>query len=175
MRDTFGLIPPDIRARLAREEMIERCLGKKNALNEELRRQFGDHVDCVLIGVPHDPSDLPESAIAGRWHVRVDKGPPFMPQYIPIVTEDGGYREPNFDIIPRLAERDLRRPGVMQAMIDRTRNDSPHKAAERALKKEQRIDVAKEDFRAAKRCTDEGLKGSYASKRKLAERSKAKA
>lgn len=171
MEDRLGIIPPDIRARYEREEMIERCLGKKASLNHALQSEFGEHVDCVLIGPIRSREQregIPDSVIPERWHIRVDRGAPYKPQFIPITTESGGYREPGPDVLQMLAERDLRRPGVKEALIAKTRTDSPHKAAERALRKEQRIDVLKEDFRAAKRVrSDGGLKKSFQGKRRM--------
>jgi len=71
-------------------------------------------------------------------------------------------------VIGELAEIDLRDSKVKQRILDRTRTDSPHKAAERALRKEQRIDVMASDYKAARRVRGEGgLKKSFERKRRM--------
>jgi len=168
VKDAFNLVPPDIKARYEREEMVARCLKGKHGLDEALKDRFGPNVDCVLLNANGNPEDYPESVIPGYWHIRVQPPPPALPHYIPITTPEGGYREPCPRVIGELAEIDLRDSKVKQRILDRTRTDSPHKAAERALRKEQRIDVMASDYKAARRVRGEGgLKKSFERKRRM--------
>jgi hypothetical protein len=166
MEDAFGLVPPDIKAKYERAEWVDRSATAGRALEKELKSVFGREMEVVLVRHDIRSDALPENAVAGRWHVRRNNPPPELPTYIPILAPGGGYRDPDARVVAELAERDLRRPGVMQKMLDRTRTDQPHLQGERDLKKEQRRDVLKEDFRAAKRVRGEtGLKKSFAGKR----------
>lgn len=166
MRDAFGLVPPDIKAKYARAEWVDRSATAGRALETELKSVFGREMEVVLVRHDIHPEVLPQNAVAGRWHVRRNNPAPELPTYIPILAEDGGYRDPDAQVIAELAERDLRRPGVLKKMMDRARTDQPHKQGERELKTEQRRDILKEDFRAAKRVRGEGgLKKGFAGKR----------
>lgn len=159
MKDPYGLVPPDIRARYEAQEYVDRVKSDVPAARElikELRSAFGPEMDCVFVRADISPEKLPDNAVPGRWHVRRNNPPPLLATYIPITTPGGGYREPGASVIPELAAVDLRRPGVKEELIARTRTDAPHKAKERDLKKEQRLDVLKSDFKAAKRVRGEG-------------------
>lgn len=166
MRDTFDLVPPEIKARYERAEWVDKAATAGRALEKELKSIFGREMEVVL--VRHDISQeaLPDGAVRGCWHVRRNNPAPELPTYMPILDSDGGYREPDAQVIAELAARDLRRPGVMKEMIDRTRTDQPHLEGQRNLRKEQRHDVLKSDFKAAKRVRGEGgLRRSFAKKR----------
>lgn len=166
MKDTFGLVPPDIKARHERAEWVDRSVGAGRALERELKATFGPEMEVVLVKPTIDPDEAPANVVPGRWHVRRNNPPPAVPTYMPILAPGGGYRDPDAGVIAELAEIDLRRPGVKEKLMQRTRTDSPHKQGERNLKKEQRRDVMKEDFRAAKRVRGEGgLKKDFSKKR----------
>lgn len=166
MRDPLNLVPPDIKARYEQAEWVEGATRAGRALETELKSVFGPEMEVVLVKPTIDPEYTPQNVIPGRWHVRRNNPPPALPTYIPITTPDGGYRDPDSGVVRELADIDLRRPGVMQKMLERTRNDQPHKKRERELHKEQRRDILREDFRAAKRTPgDGGVKRSYAAKR----------
>lgn len=166
LNDPMGLVPPDIKARYAAQEFVDqvkRDVPAAKALIRDLQSAFGPEMDCVFVRADIDPSRLPENAVPGRWHVRRNNPPPELATYIPILAPGGGYREPDATVVAELAKVDLRRPGVREDLMNRARTDQPHKQRERDLKREQRRDVLKEDFRAAKRVRgDGGLKKSFA-------------
>jgi hypothetical protein len=166
MEDRYGLVPLDIRARYEREEFVDRAVHAGRSLEGELKSAFGPEMEVVLVRHDIDPEALPDNAVAGHWHVRRANPAPELPTYIPILGPGGTYRDPDQQVVSELYERDLRRPEVRQKFLDETRTDQPHKKKERALHKEQRLDVMKEDFRAAKRVRGEGgLKKSFEKKR----------
>lgn len=156
MDDPFGILPADIRARYERAEWVDGAAKAGRELERELKGVFGPEIEVVLVKANIDPENTPENVIPGRWHVRRNNPPPTLPTYIPITTPDGGYRDPDSNVLAELADIDLTRPGVKQRMMDRTRSDSPHKQRERDLKKEQRHDELKLNFRAAKRVAGDG-------------------
>lgn len=149
MRDTYGLIPPDIRAKIEREEFVEHQYGSGRGLDAALRALDPD-LSLVFI---RDllPEHLPDGAIGGRWHVRRrNQGIP--PSFFPITAPDGGYREPDSGVLSELASRDLWRKGAMADVLDRTTN----RRKPNALADEQRRDQLAEDLRAGKRVAGEG-------------------
>lgn len=156
MEDLFGLVPPDIKAKYETAEWVDGSVTAGRALENELKAVFGPEMEVVFVRHDIQPDRLPESAVAGRWHVRRNNPLPALPSYIPITTPDGGYRDPDSGVAAELADIDLTRPGVMQKFIDRTRSDSPHKQKERDLKTEQRQDELKFNYRAAKRVAGDG-------------------
>jgi hypothetical protein len=163
MDDPFGIVPADIKARYEQAEWVERSVTAGRALERELKSTFGPEMEVVFV---KDHPDLPESCEPWRWHVRRNNAPPAVATYLPIMSEGGGYRDPDAGVIAELAEIDLRRPGVREKLMERTRTDSPHKRAEKDLRKEQRRDVMAMDYRAARRVRGEGgLKKSFAGKR----------
>lgn len=163
MKDPWGIVPPDIRARYDQAEWVERSVTAGRALERELKNTFGPEMEVVFV---KDHPELPESCEPWRWHVRRNNPPPALPTYLPILAQGGGYRDPDAGVIVELHEMDLRRPGVKEKLMERSRTDSPHKAAERELRKEQRRDVLKSDFKAARRVRGEGgLRKSFAQKR----------
>lgn len=164
MEDPLGIVPADIRAKYEQAEWVDGAVRSGRALEAHLKATYGPEMEVVF--VRPRAQDAPASCIPGRWHICRQNPPPAVPSYIPITTPDGGYRDPDFGVVAELAEIDLRRPEVMKRVLDQTRTDSPQKAAERALRKEQRQDVAKMDYKAARRTPGEGgLKRSYARKR----------
>lgn len=168
MKDTFGLIPADIRERYEKAEWVEKATTAGRALERELKSLYGREMEVVLVKPTIDPEHTPEGVIPGRWHVRRNNPPPAVPSYLPILAPGGGYRDPDSGVIAELAEIDLSRPEVRQKLRERTRTDRPDLNPERALRKEQRQDELKHNFQAAKRVRGEGgLKKSYAKKRAL--------
>lgn len=142
MRDVFGLIPPEIRARIEAEEYRDRQAKAGRAISEALTAL---HPDLELVFVRHDaaPERLPSSAaVPGRWHVH-RKGTTF---FAPITTPDGGYRDPDSGILAELAQRDLRKPGALEKVLGQVDYSSQKK-----LESEQRQDEMVSDFKAAKR------------------------
>lgn len=167
MKDPLGIVPYDIRAKYEKAEWVDGAVKSGRALEAHLKATFGREMEVVF--VKPRSRDIPESCIPGRWHVRRNNPPPAVPSYIPITTPDGGYRDPDFGVVEELHRIDLRRPEVKARVLAETRTDSPHKAAERALRAEQRRDAMAEDYRAARRVRGEtGLKKSFDGKRKAA-------
>lgn len=150
MRDPMGLVPPQIKAEYEREEFVEHAARSGRALDNALK-QMDPALSVVFVrhGVPED--DLPGGVIAGRWHVRRDNPPPAVPSYIPITQPDGSYRDPDFGVLHELAERDLWRDGGLHKALAK-----PDRSKARELAQEQRQDVMREDFRAAKRVAGDG-------------------
>lgn len=142
MKDNFGLVPPDIRARIEAEEYRDHQAKAGRAISEALTAL---HPDLELVFVRHDaaPESLPPGAVPGRWHVH-KRGP--IPFFAPITTPDGGYRDPDSGILRELAERDLRKPGALEKALGQV-----DYSAQRQLETEQRRDEMVSDFKAAKR------------------------
>ena len=167
LEDRLGIVPPDIRARYERQEFVERGVNAGRALARYLKEHYGPEMDVVFVRHDARPDDIPESCVPGRWHVVKHIPPPALPRYLPILGPGGSYRDPDFGVVAELAETDLRRPGVMERMMERNRTDAPHKRRERELKTEQRRDELKHNFEAAKRVRGEGgLKKSFEAKRR---------
>ncbi len=138
------------------EGFIDRLSASARDLTHELRSAFGPELDVVRVRNDYAVEGMPLGCVPGAWHVRRRNPEPELATYIPIVGPGGSYREPDAQVVSELAARDLRRRGVKERLILSSRTDAPHKAAERALLTEQRRDVMKEDFRAAKRVRGEG-------------------
>lgn len=171
MRDPLGILPAGIRERYAREEAVEREVRGAREMTRLLREHFGPDVEAVRVGPRADPGQFSGKVMPGYWHVRVHRPLPGIPHYIPVTTPEGGYREPSARVVGELFEMDLRRPEVMRRFLERARTDSPNKEAERELRSEQRRDILKSDFRAAKRVRGEGgLKKSFEGKRSKAQK-----
>lgn len=168
MEDVLGIVPPHIRAKYENEEAVEREVRGSRELNRRLRDAFGPDVEVCRVGPRAEPSNFSGNIVPGFWHVRVHGAPPAVPHYTPITTPEGGYREPSARIFGELANIDLRRPEVKARVLAQTRTDQPLRAAERALKAEQRVDEGKHNFEAAKRVRGEGgLRKSYERKRSM--------
>lgn len=170
--DPFGLLPASIRARYEARDFVDKVRSSApaaRALREELRSAFGPEMDVVFVRPDIAASELPDGAVRGRWHVRRDNPVPESPTYMAILGENGAFREPDALVIAELAKRDLRRSGVLQGFLDRSRTDRPDLQRERDLRREQRRDVMAADYKAARRVRGEGgLKKSFQRKREAA-------
>jgi hypothetical protein len=153
MQDTYGLLPPSIRARYEREEFVDRAANGGRGLNAALKALDPD-LSCVFVRADIAESELPVNAARGRWHVRRHNPPPHAPTFIPILAPGGGYRDPDSGVLDELRDRDLRRPEIMQRELHNARSDGGKKHKE--LEAEQRRDEMRADFRAAKRVAGEG-------------------
>ncbi|MGH2941059.1 MAG: hypothetical protein ACRDPE_23415 [Solirubrobacterales bacterium] len=155
----------ELRALYRNEDFIDRLSNWGGPLEAELVSAFGPEMEVVRLRSDYAVEGMPIGAVPGAWHVRRTNPEPELPTYMPIVGPEGTYREPDSRVVGELAKRDLRRPGVREAFLNESRIDSPHKAAERALAKEQRRDILREDFRAAKRVRgDGGLTKNFSAK-----------
>lgn len=153
MKDTYGLLPPSIRAKYEREEFVDRAARAGRGLDAALKA-LDPALSCVFVRPDIHEDALPVNAVRGRWHVRRNNPAPHAPTYIPILAPGGGYREPDSGVLDELRKRDLRRPEVMQEVLARGRNKADAKGKE--LKAEQRRDEMVSDFRAAKRVAGDG-------------------
>jgi hypothetical protein len=154
VQDRFGLVPPEIRAQLDREEFVGRQAHQGKALSQALR-SFDRNLSVVWIKSDIPPDELPGNAIPGRWHVEQNlshRGLP--PQYYPIVHKDGSYREPDFGVLREFQERDTSRLSLDELMAKANRPSQ--KQREKPLKDEQAHDETLANFKTAKRVAGEG-------------------
>jgi len=147
MKDTFGLVPPEIRAMVEAEDWRDRQVKAGRSISEALTAL---DPDLSLVFVRHDaaPEILPPGAVPGRWHVR-KKG--LVPLFVPITAPDGGYREPDSRVVMEMAERDMRRPEVADRIFRQHEVKTRERARAKALRKEQEHDVLVQDLRAGRR------------------------
>ena len=142
--DTFGLLPPDIRANVERDEMVDRQMGKAQALADALIAH-DPQLRLVFFG---DRSEPIYGIKPGRWHVqRLNQGT--ADTYMPITTPDGGYREPDFGVLEEIRQRDLWRPGALNDRLSNKETVSTTDA-------EARAEETAHTIRAAKRVAGDG-------------------
>ena len=147
------------------EAFIDRLATGGKSLERELHSAFGPELEVVRVRTDYAKEGMPDGCVPGAWHVRRNNRRPELPTYIPIIGPGGTYRDPDSRVVAELASRDLRRREVKERILLESRIDSPHKQKDRDLAKEQRLDVMKEDFRAAKRVRGEGgLKKNFSKK-----------
>ena len=158
MRDQFGLLPPEIRARLEREDVIDRHRRSAVELSKMLR-QIDEHLSVVWVKSDIHPDDLPFGAKPGRWHIERKNPSIGVPTYRAIEGPNGEYREPDYySLADELGATDMTRRGqsaddIMRTLDARRARQRRHKD----LTDEQRRDHMKEDYRAAKRVAGETL------------------
>lgn len=141
MVDRFGLLSPVTRANIEREEVVDRELGRAQAVSKALR-QYDERLSLVWV---KDNAPADRSLVPGRWHVHRRNDPPAPDSYMPITGPSGEYREPHHGILNELAERDLWRRA----------DPVPEKAPE--AKDPDHLDEMKSDFQAAKRVAGENV------------------
>lgn len=154
MKDTFGLVPPEIRAMVEAEEAVERAVGTARYLDRALKAK-DPNLGLVFIKPDIEEWDLPVGAVAGRWHLQY-KAPEFISTYIPIVGPNGSYRDPASDILDMADRGDLRKPEIFRQVIEAGERKRAAKAKAAELEAEQRRDELRTDFSAAKRVAGEG-------------------
>lgn len=143
--DQFGLLPPEIRANIEREELIDRQMRAAVSLQRALK-DMDPSLSVVFI-----PAERPKvyGITPGRWHVR-RQNETTADSYMAITTPDGGYREPDHGVLRELMDRDLRREFKIP---------TPPKPKDRD---EQRVDEIADDLKAAWRLPgDGGLTGRW--------------
>lgn len=167
MEDRHGILPPEIRAMYEAEEFVDRAAQAGREADQRLKA-YDPNLSCVLIRERIPESELPAGAMPGRWHVRKQLAPPHQPIYIPICGPGGTYCDPFFmleDVIRQLAERDLRRRGVKERLMEAGRVDSRARVHAQELEREQRLDELRLGLRAGKRVAGEGgLRKSFRGK-----------
>lgn len=153
MLDRFGLLPEDIRAKYEREEMIDRSLAAGQALSRAVKA-FDERCDVVFISDRVRPGEVPAMGeiIPGRWHVR-RRNDGAADSYIPVTTEDGGYRDPDWGILRELQERDMWshhyvRPSALE--------DEAKRIVEGEREREAMREELAHDFRAISRMGGDG-------------------
>ena len=157
MRDTFGLIPQDVRMNIEREEAVDRHIRAAVALATALRRLDPDlelwKASDRLPGPIH-------GAKPGFWHVVRRNSPPTPDTYLAITTlglgrMEGDFREPDSGVIEELQRGDMwgRHYSLPTDDYDA---EQDRLQAERDKKSEQRKDQILEDSRAIFRLPGDG-------------------
>lgn len=155
MKDTFGLIPPQIREQIEREEMVEHHKRGAEWLSKILRAE-DPNLSCVWVRDDVHPAFAEHHGLRpGRWHVR-RKNPGLPDSYMPIINPDGSYREPSFTVLEELRSRDLTRPGALQDLQDRHYREQKQREKDQALKDEQRQYEIKADIKTGNRVAGDG-------------------
>lgn len=154
MRDTFDLIPPEIRAMIEQEEFVDRQVESARGIDQALKA-INPNLSLVFVKAGVPAAHAPPGAVPGRWHVRWP-GRDGFPSYLPITGPNGEYQEPDVRILPAIVERDLTRPGALDRAIRR-----PDNRKRRELEAEQRRDELALDLRVGARVpgrikTDDG-------------------
>jgi hypothetical protein len=151
--DRFGLLPPDIRANIERDEAVETQLGLARQFNRELKK-ISSRLDLVWV---NERADAIYGWIPGRWHIRV-RGSETVDTYRPIVTETGGYREPSLYDLEALKRDDLQNPrsGAWERLDPDGEQMKKDTERSRRLAAEQRRDEIAENSAAIFRLPGEG-------------------
>ena len=144
--DRYGLLPPVIRHNYEREEMVDRQLTAAISIHRALTA-LDPRLDLVYVS---DRADPEYGVKPGRWHVVRKNDPPTPDLYIPIETEDGGYRQPDFGVVHEMQRRDTWTHGTPEL-----KNTTPTWKKEKK-KDEQAVDELVSDVRAAWRLPGEG-------------------
>lgn len=126
MRDTFGLVPPHVKANVDREEIADRHLEIARELTKALKAE-DRNLEIVWVS---DRAPVEYGWIPGRWHVRrVNEGAP--DSYMPITGPKGEYVEPHFGVLDQLRQRDLwKKDGVgsVDKLYERIEEEKRRKA-----------------------------------------------
>lgn len=113
MRDTFGLVPPEIKQNYIREEMVDTHLAAAVSLHRALVA-LDPRLDVVFVG---DRADPEYGVTPGRWHVVRKNDPPAPDSYMAITGRNGEYREPDHGVVHELQQRDLWRNGIPESEL----------------------------------------------------------
>ncbi len=147
------ILPPAVQAEM--ETRRDARIAK--ALDRELK-QHDSNLGLVWVKSNVHPSEVPDSVIPGRWHVRRNNPILGVSTYMAITRPDGGYREPDFGVLNEVKKRDLSNLSPHEVK-KRFEPEDPIKKdkREKDLKDEQRRDEMKADFRAARRVAGENV------------------
>lgn len=154
MRDTFALVPPEIRAMIEAEEYQDRQARAGKSISEALTA-MDPGLDLVFVRHDAHPDQLPPGAVPGRWHVRNKDARP-VPTFTPIQSPGGGYREPDSGILAEMADRDMRRSEVRERVYGRPKREKEERDKRVALEREQKRHDMAEDLRAGWRLPGTG-------------------
>lgn len=126
-------LPDGVRENVEREQMVDRDLSLAKEFDRRLQARYPD-MHCVFAG---EKASYP-GIVPGRWHV-VQPGKGGAPDsYLPIVGPGGEYMELTEKVFEWLAQRDLHRPGALQALIDRE-----HERLRLAEERKREMDAAR--------------------------------
>lgn len=108
-------VPQSALVDIERDQQVDGQIGRAVALDAQLK-ELDPRLSLVWVGDRADDPDL----VPGRWHVKMtnEQG---ANMFIPIVTEDGGYLEPNAGVVDRLRERDLQNHSVWDDYVSRAK------------------------------------------------------
>lgn len=149
MEDRYGLVPPEVRARVEAEEYNDRQAKAGVGISTALRALDPD-LDLVFVRHDAAPEILPPGAVPGRWHVRNKSAFP-IPTFSAVETPEGGYREPDSGILHEYAGRDMRKADVRAATFDRPHREKRDRERKKALETEQRRDELASDLKTGRR------------------------
>ncbi len=152
MRDTFGLVPPHIRANAEREELVDKHLQGAVALATALQR-LDPRLELWKANDRHP--DPPSGVIPGYWHVVRHNDPPAPDSYKPITTPSGGFREPDSGVLHELERDDSWGRHYSLPTDDYDEAQKPI-LKQRELESEQRKDEIASNYAAAKRTAGDG-------------------
>lgn len=154
MKDTFGLVPPEIKKMVEAEEYNDRQARAGRGISEALSALDPD-LDLVFVRHDAAPEHLPPGAVAGRWHVRYKAAKP-LPLLAAITTPSGAYREPDSGILYEFAKRDMRKREVRERIFGKPEREKAKDRKAKDLETEQRRYEMAEDLRAGWRVAGTG-------------------
>lgn len=154
MKDTFGLVPPEIKAMVAAEEYNDRQAKAGRGISEALTALDPD-LDLVFVRHDAAPDNLPPGAVPGRWHVRYKAAKP-LPLFAAVTTPDGGYREPDSGILAEVANRDMHKRDVREKVFGTHERHKKQDKHAKDLETEQRRDEMVTDLKAGWRVAGTG-------------------
>lgn len=143
-------LPPWVEENAAKEQQVDDALAFAKGYSKFLK-QIDPNLSLVLAKENADDPAL----VAGRWHFRY-RAEGSLDRYMPITTDDGGYREPNTADLDRLGERDMWRTQSRRQFLDRHARKAKAKEKAQELWHEQARDEVADNYRAAKRVAGDG-------------------
>lgn len=147
-------VPAWVARNLERERFVDESMDFANGFDRLLKDR---NPNLELTFVEDDPRAKEARLEPGRWHIK-RTNPGTADSYMPIVTPDGGYREPTLRDLEELDRRDLwRRPYAVAELLAQEAKEREKSKRAADLKREQLRDHALEDIRAGKRVAGENL------------------
>ena len=129
------LLPERVAATLERERWAQEVAEYAKAYNPMLKE-----IDAGLSLVFVKADATAPGLRPGRFHVRMKNRTGGADLYMPIETEDGGFREPASDILDRLRRCDLQNPEVNREFRRAEERREEDRLKEEARMREARID-----------------------------------
>lgn len=151
MLDRFGLLPPELRADLEREQMVDSQISQAAHVAKGLR-DLDPRLELCFFTERAEPL---LGIKPGRWHVR-RRNETTADTYYPIVDpEDGSYREPDWGVVEAMKAADSWSPDY-ELPDDDIEAEDARLAEKRAKQNEAVKDELASNFAAAKRVSGEG-------------------